>query len=389
MIWRRLGLFALWVLSIVCISFYGGFISYGFFFTVTLLPIVSYVYLFIVSRSFYIYQELASRVIECGQMTDYYFILQNDMPFSYPGIRVVMFPDFFDVVDMPQNIEYELQPNEKVCFRTKLSCKYRGEYKIGVSSVIMTDYLHIFRWRYKLLTTYEAIVVPRLVHMDALAALEVIEAQMARESKQGTTYADVVVRDYMPGDSMRLIHWKASAKTGSLKVRNYYDESKQGVRLYLELKKYSMEPKEFLPLENKMLEVALAVTAFFTYRNQPVRVCYGTKNETENDHVLDPRVFEGFYEKMSKIHFTTDVDTDKAILRFAEDTIINPSNMVFMVVHNISDELLNQTQTMMDLGMYVVIYVIANEENPGYAIGSNDRRQIIRIGTEDDIKQVL
>ena len=53
---RRWGLLGLWLLSLVAISFYGGAVSYGFFFGLTLVPVVSAVYLLAVYLRFKIYQ---------------------------------------------------------------------------------------------------------------------------------------------------------------------------------------------------------------------------------------------------------------------------------------------------------------------------------------------
>ncbi|MDE6883329.1 MAG: hypothetical protein K2P48_09465, partial [Lachnospiraceae bacterium] len=58
---RRWALLGLWLLSLSVISFYGGAVSYGFFFGVALVPVVSAVYLLAVYFRFKIYQKLESR----------------------------------------------------------------------------------------------------------------------------------------------------------------------------------------------------------------------------------------------------------------------------------------------------------------------------------------
>ena len=46
--WRRGIVFLLWILSLVGISFFGGTISYGFFWAITFIPVISIVYLLFV-----------------------------------------------------------------------------------------------------------------------------------------------------------------------------------------------------------------------------------------------------------------------------------------------------------------------------------------------------
>ena len=75
---RRWFLFGVWILSLVAISFYGGVVSYSFFFGVTLVPFISFAYLLAVYIFFRIYQKVESRDMVCGQPTPYFFVLQNE-----------------------------------------------------------------------------------------------------------------------------------------------------------------------------------------------------------------------------------------------------------------------------------------------------------------------
>ena len=51
----------LWLLSLTAISFSGGAVSYGLFFGVSLLPVISLVYLLCVYGGFKIYQQTEGR----------------------------------------------------------------------------------------------------------------------------------------------------------------------------------------------------------------------------------------------------------------------------------------------------------------------------------------
>ncbi|MDE7258161.1 MAG: hypothetical protein K2N77_02835, partial [Lachnospiraceae bacterium] len=127
---RRWMLLGLWILSLAAISFYGGAVSYGFFFGVTMLPVISWVYLFCVYCRFRIYQEVENRSMVCGNAVPYYFVLQNDDFFAFSSVSVRLFSSFSYVEQIPDGIEYELLPGDKLTFRTKLICKYRGEYEV-------------------------------------------------------------------------------------------------------------------------------------------------------------------------------------------------------------------------------------------------------------------
>ena len=221
---RRLFFFVGWILSLVVISFFGGTISYGLFFALTLLPLICVAYLTAVTAGFRIYQKLESRNVVAGQPVEYYFVLQNEMPFAFAGLQVQLFSGLFEVADVPDNREYELLPGENFRFETKLSCKYRGEYEVGVQAVVITDFLHLFRWKYTLPGTIKAIVSPKVVTLDTLQSLASLQIDTSGKSISGTAEPDVVVRDYVRGDSIKRVHWKATAKTGEWKVRQTIDE---------------------------------------------------------------------------------------------------------------------------------------------------------------------
>ena len=91
---RRCLYAALWILSLVGISFYGGAVSYGFFFMLTLVPVVSAIYLIAVYFGFRIYQEVESRDMVCNEPMSYYYVLENGSFFGLSGVSVRMFPAF-------------------------------------------------------------------------------------------------------------------------------------------------------------------------------------------------------------------------------------------------------------------------------------------------------
>ena len=209
---RRISLVIIWLCSLIAISVYGGAISYGIFFCVSLLPVISLVYLLCVYSRFRIYQEIESRNIVCRQPMPYYFVLQNSERYAFAGISARLFGSLSYVEEMPEDVEYELLPGDRYTFRTRLVCKYRGEYEVGVKEIIITDFFHIFRMHYRLPSTIKALVYPRIIQKEELKTIQDISLHLCRESQRTQTEADVTVRDYQPGDALKYIQWKASAR---------------------------------------------------------------------------------------------------------------------------------------------------------------------------------
>lgn len=157
----------------------------------------------------------------------YYFVLQNSTVFAFSSISAKLFSGLSYVMDMPDNEEYELLPGDRHTVQTKLVCKYRGEYEVGVKEIVITDFLRLFRFRYKVPGTIKAIVYPRIIHKNELVTIGEIAAFQCRETFDKQTEPDVVVRDYIAGDTLKMIHWKATAREQKLKTRTLTGEEKQ------------------------------------------------------------------------------------------------------------------------------------------------------------------
>ena len=90
---RRI-LLVLWILSLIGISFYGGAVSYGIFFLLTFLPVVSLLYILAVIALFKIYQNLEGNSVVCKEPAVFHFILQNESPLLFAGVRPVFYSSF-------------------------------------------------------------------------------------------------------------------------------------------------------------------------------------------------------------------------------------------------------------------------------------------------------
>ena len=264
-------LIALWILSLVGISYFGGPVSYGFFAAVTLVPIVSLIYLFFVFLRFKIYQRLEGRNVVANTASDFYIALQNEDFFTFSGIRILFYSSFSSISGIDDSIEYELIPHTGVKKDTKLLCKYRGEYEVGVKSIVIQDFFRLFHFTYRNREPFRVRVLPKVVQLNNVRALDPAYLNTMDAYKNASSL-DAVVRDYMPGDDIRSIHWKASAREGKLLVRNTIGEEINGIGIIMDSSKCSYNPMEFLPVENKICETVLALSMYFIGHNIPVNV---------------------------------------------------------------------------------------------------------------------
>lgn len=382
---RRWTLFGLWILSLVTISFYGGAISYGFFFGVTLIPIVSAVYLLAVYLRFKTYQKLEGRNVVCGQPVPYFFVLQNDDYFAFTSVGVRLFSSLSYVEELPDGIEYELLPGDKFTYETRLVCKYRGEYEVGIKKIVITDFLRLFQISYRVPETIKALVLPKIVRVSELNCIADVSALLQREIYTVQTEADVVVRDYVPGDALKQIHWKATAREQKLKVRNRTGEEKAGITILCDTKRYARDSREYLPLENKMLEVLLAIGIFLAERNMMYDVCYGQRGMVHS-RVQELKDFDAFYQQVSRIEFVQEESIQEICRQAMAAGICQGSRIIFLVMHEWEENVWEMTEQMAAEGVIVVICLVTDENMDDYRKYSSIRKRITVIPVEAELE---
>lgn len=379
---RRGILVFLWILSLIGISFYGGAVSYGLFFGVTMIPVISLIYLLCVYARFKIYQETSRRNIVCGQPEPYFFTLENEDYFVYTSVSVRMHSDFSYVEESFDQVEYELFPRQSSTFETRIVCKYRGEYEIGVKEVAVRDLFGLFCLRYPVSGQIKAAVAPRVVPLSRLRSIYDLPAFLTRETS-GSTDADILVRDYVEGDSLKQVHWKATARQQKLKVRIFTGQESQGISIFCDTRRYSEDRREYLPLENKLLEVFLAVGYYFAERNRAFAAYYGQRGN--RDAVEGMGAFDAFYKRVSDIVFDPREDMGAQLARAVQSGEAL-GGLLFCVLHELTPEVLKLTERLTAGGAAVVLYVVTDREPEPYLKQAAARRRIAVIPVEAELE---
>jgi uncharacterized protein (DUF58 family) len=100
----------------------------------------------------------------------------------------------------------------------------RGVLTVGPVSTVRADPLGLFRHEKQVAEATELIVHPRTVQLDPLGSglLRDLEGQATRTIVSHDLEFHAL-REYVPGDDRRHIHWRTSARTGRYMVRQFVD----------------------------------------------------------------------------------------------------------------------------------------------------------------------
>lgn len=103
----------------------------------------------------------------------------------------------------------------------RLTVAWRGRHRLGPLRRSVTDALGLARAQRIVPGTAEVLALPQIHPLEPLRAASGLgsasDATVLKTSLIGTD--DVLVREYLPGDDVRRIHWRSTARTGALMVR--------------------------------------------------------------------------------------------------------------------------------------------------------------------------
>lgn len=116
-----------------------------------------------------------------------------------------------------------------------LPTEHCGQLKLEVVHPRIYDYLGLFRLPLKMDRPGSVLVWPEAIPLTGVPDFARLPAQKWKPRPGGGFAENHELRLYRPGDSLRQIHWKLSAKTGKLILREPMEPVRRRIRLTMDL----------------------------------------------------------------------------------------------------------------------------------------------------------
>lgn len=327
----------------VLVSNYGGTIPYALFYFSLFVPLTSLVYIVVVWSRFKFYQRTGKKTIVKGESVDYYFCIGNEDRFLYSSIKVYFLHDKSYIIGLDEDKEYCLMPGDEDVVKTKMCCKYRGDYFAGVEAFVISDYLNLFNITYKVASRLPVTVLPRIINWKNA---DIIEEDKDEKNTAASIIKedqiDVQVRKYVMGESMRQIHWKASAKNGELMSRTYHSSVKREVMILFDLSPIDDNEMEKIQLEDCIIEETLAAANHCYKKNIPFFVCF-EQNGYKRLSIQNIDEWDKFYLLCAKFLFDGRYKNNQ--LCEASRPWIKTVKHAIIVTHELSSKLYNELKS--------------------------------------------
>ena len=191
-------------------------------------------------------------------------------------------PVFLNIVDelpiqfQKRDFEYttHLKAFENETFQYAIIPFERGLYFFGNINVYASTSLKIFARKYQFDNEKKVAVYPSYIQMKKYEFLamsnQLTEFGFKKIRRIGHTMEFEKIKNYIAGDDVRTINWKATAKRGALMINQYQDEKSQPIYSIIDTSRAMKMPFEKLKLLDYAINATLAFSNIALLKNDKV-----------------------------------------------------------------------------------------------------------------------
>lgn len=222
-----------------------------------------------------------------GRGADFPFVLKVHNPRRFVGFSADITYSWSNVfTDYYQKKEDRLflAPVKGCEIRQELTSQFAGCIETRIESFVVYDLFHLFYLKNCTVRDSGVVAYPTPVLAPDEEIYSCVDGfPKENESKQrGTEYnPDYEIREYIPGDELKNIHWKLTAKQNKLMVRERLKAGKQKINLLLPLGDKQQE-------NDDLMDALCYLGQLFLEKEYPVQLFWcGTGNDLQSRYIAE------------------------------------------------------------------------------------------------------
>jgi uncharacterized protein (DUF58 family) len=283
-----------------------------------------------------------------------------------------------------------LAPLDSRCVVEKFKCKYRGYYMFGPVDVNISDILGLFTWRREIKCAGSLPVYPRVA---ALKNFNIRPMQMfgtvSTKQNANEDYSSISdIRNYYPGDSFKKIHWKVSAKKGSLYVKNFEMSGSAESYIFLNLSQYDYNDIYRNDIEEKAVECAASIVYYMLGKNINTGMYSNGKN-ISYIRGRDIKEFKKFMEELITVKSNGLIPMEE--LLESRSRLMPRGSSIILITPSLNERLVDKIVQMSESEFDVtIIYIMVEELKKEYKdVLEHYKIKLYSVGIRDDVKASL
>ena len=225
-----------------------------------LLFLVDYIFLFVVFKPPLAKRKVADRLSN-GERNKVGIVITNRMPFALEVQVIDEVP--LQMQERNLSIRKKIAPKKAIEIIYTLTPSERGNYEFGNIIIFFESQLGFLQKRETIKASESVKVYPSFINLgkyQLMAHATTNEQGSKRMLKIGQSMEFEQIKDYVGGDDIRTINWKATARKGALMVNNYTDEKSQQVYCIIDKGRLMKMPFYGLSLLDYAINATLALT---------------------------------------------------------------------------------------------------------------------------------
>lgn len=253
------GLIVLFILSFIFTWVYK--IAFVFLLLLLFLVVIDGFILFKNSQPLTISRHPKFQRLSNGDVNDIELLIENYYSFKIKVLIIDELPVQFQLRNF--KINSVLNPTEQKKFAYQIRPVERGEYHFGKLNIFITSPLFLTERHYKveapfMMPCYPSFLKLRQYELLAISnRLSQIGIKKIRRIGQSTEFEQI--KEYVLGDDIRTINWKATARRNQLMINHFRDERAQQIYCLVDMGRIMKMPFEELTLLDYSINASLVL----------------------------------------------------------------------------------------------------------------------------------
>lgn len=204
------------------------------------------------------------------------------------------------------HIKRKLSQEQETSFVYILRPVKRGEYSFGKLNIYCSNLLGFFQRKFSFDEGQEVPVYPSFIQMRKYELMAVsnrlTEIGIKKIRKISNNIEFDQIRQYVPGDDIRTVNWKATARKSSVMVNLYQDEKSQRVYSIIDMGRTMKMPFNEMSLLDYAINSALVISNIAIYKQDKAGLITFSKDihsiiPAERKHTQMHKISEVLYKQ--------------------------------------------------------------------------------------------